>query len=155
MARKMAIQRNLLYKTSNCSFGFPSGLVFALDECCVYVADTNNHAIRCLNLQRPFCSTVTGFERKRGVAVGSLDQTLMTEPRGIAMSESGHLIVATRSAVYDLDITNNKSSIIAGKHTTGFKDGTLEEALPMYLSLIHICRCRRIERCRSRGSPYH
>eukprot|EP00826_Nyctotherus_ovalis_P060869 TRINITY_DN8596_c0_g1_i2.p3 TRINITY_DN8596_c0_g1~~TRINITY_DN8596_c0_g1_i2.p3 ORF type:complete len:124 (-),score=47.98 TRINITY_DN8596_c0_g1_i2:17-388(-) len=26
---------------------------------------------------------------------------------------------------------------------------------PMYLSLIHICRCRRIERCRSRWSPYH
>ena len=23
------------------------------------------------------------------------------------------------------------------------------------LSLIHICRCRRIERCRSRWSPYH
>eukprot|EP00826_Nyctotherus_ovalis_P051422 TRINITY_DN6424_c0_g3_i5.p1 TRINITY_DN6424_c0_g3~~TRINITY_DN6424_c0_g3_i5.p1 ORF type:complete len:277 (-),score=39.35 TRINITY_DN6424_c0_g3_i5:13-843(-) len=28
--------------------------------------------------------------------------------------------------------------------------GTVE-----YLSLIHICRCRRIERCRSRWSPYH
>ena len=26
---------------------------------------------------------------------------------------------------------------------------------PRYLSLIHICRCRRIERCRSRWSPYH
>eukprot|EP00826_Nyctotherus_ovalis_P055562 TRINITY_DN738_c0_g1_i5.p2 TRINITY_DN738_c0_g1~~TRINITY_DN738_c0_g1_i5.p2 ORF type:complete len:123 (+),score=5.93 TRINITY_DN738_c0_g1_i5:166-534(+) len=25
----------------------------------------------------------------------------------------------------------------------------------MKLSLIHICRCRRIERCRSRWSPYH
>ena len=24
-----------------------------------------------------------------------------------------------------------------------------------FLSLIHICRCRRIERCRSRWSPYH
>eukprot|EP00826_Nyctotherus_ovalis_P011605 TRINITY_DN13019_c0_g1_i1.p1 TRINITY_DN13019_c0_g1~~TRINITY_DN13019_c0_g1_i1.p1 ORF type:complete len:267 (+),score=70.20 TRINITY_DN13019_c0_g1_i1:122-922(+) len=29
------------------------------------------------------------------------------------------------------------------------------ELRPMYLSLIHICRCRRIERCRSRWSPYH
>ena len=25
----------------------------------------------------------------------------------------------------------------------------------LFLSLIHICRCRRIERCRSRWSPYH
>ena len=28
-------------------------------------------------------------------------------------------------------------------------------AQPVYLSLIHIWRCRRIERCRSRWSPYH
>ena len=28
-------------------------------------------------------------------------------------------------------------------------------ALVYGLSLIHICRCRRIERCRSRWSPYH
>ena len=25
----------------------------------------------------------------------------------------------------------------------------------LVLSLIHICRCRRIERCRSRWSPFH
>eukprot|EP00826_Nyctotherus_ovalis_P064848 TRINITY_DN9521_c0_g1_i13.p1 TRINITY_DN9521_c0_g1~~TRINITY_DN9521_c0_g1_i13.p1 ORF type:complete len:211 (-),score=29.31 TRINITY_DN9521_c0_g1_i13:21-653(-) len=31
---------------------------------------------------------------------------------------------------------------------------TASEAV-MELSLIHICRCRRIERCRSRWSPYH
>ena len=31
-----------------------------------------------------------------------------------------------------------------------FEDGT-----HIYLSLIHIWRCRRIERCRSRWSPYH
>eukprot|EP00826_Nyctotherus_ovalis_P037266 TRINITY_DN3388_c0_g1_i10.p2 TRINITY_DN3388_c0_g1~~TRINITY_DN3388_c0_g1_i10.p2 ORF type:complete len:319 (+),score=127.01 TRINITY_DN3388_c0_g1_i10:478-1434(+) len=29
------------------------------------------------------------------------------------------------------------------------------EGQEKYLSLIHICRCRRIERCRSRWSPYH
>eukprot|EP00826_Nyctotherus_ovalis_P016817 TRINITY_DN14895_c0_g1_i3.p1 TRINITY_DN14895_c0_g1~~TRINITY_DN14895_c0_g1_i3.p1 ORF type:complete len:127 (+),score=14.54 TRINITY_DN14895_c0_g1_i3:510-890(+) len=27
--------------------------------------------------------------------------------------------------------------------------------IKLMLSLIHICRCRRIERCRSRWSPYH
>eukprot|EP00826_Nyctotherus_ovalis_P001531 TRINITY_DN10249_c0_g1_i3.p2 TRINITY_DN10249_c0_g1~~TRINITY_DN10249_c0_g1_i3.p2 ORF type:complete len:176 (-),score=80.79 TRINITY_DN10249_c0_g1_i3:24-551(-) len=31
------------------------------------------------------------------------------------------------------------------------KNASMEEKL----SLIHICRCRRIERCRSRWSPYH
>eukprot|EP00826_Nyctotherus_ovalis_P030419 TRINITY_DN2428_c0_g2_i3.p1 TRINITY_DN2428_c0_g2~~TRINITY_DN2428_c0_g2_i3.p1 ORF type:complete len:155 (-),score=34.86 TRINITY_DN2428_c0_g2_i3:22-486(-) len=30
-----------------------------------------------------------------------------------------------------------------------------KKEMGVYLSLIHICRCRRIERCRSRWSPYH
>eukprot|EP00826_Nyctotherus_ovalis_P027657 TRINITY_DN2163_c0_g1_i7.p1 TRINITY_DN2163_c0_g1~~TRINITY_DN2163_c0_g1_i7.p1 ORF type:complete len:289 (-),score=119.87 TRINITY_DN2163_c0_g1_i7:49-915(-) len=33
--------------------------------------------------------------------------------------------------------------------------GKNEESEVYKLSLIHICRCRRIERCRSRWSPYH
>eukprot|EP00826_Nyctotherus_ovalis_P052226 TRINITY_DN6597_c0_g1_i4.p2 TRINITY_DN6597_c0_g1~~TRINITY_DN6597_c0_g1_i4.p2 ORF type:complete len:136 (+),score=32.77 TRINITY_DN6597_c0_g1_i4:110-517(+) len=32
---------------------------------------------------------------------------------------------------------------------------TFQRGTAVYLSLIHICRCRRIERCRSRWSPYH
>eukprot|EP00826_Nyctotherus_ovalis_P059134 TRINITY_DN8199_c0_g1_i20.p1 TRINITY_DN8199_c0_g1~~TRINITY_DN8199_c0_g1_i20.p1 ORF type:complete len:650 (-),score=99.46 TRINITY_DN8199_c0_g1_i20:24-1973(-) len=32
---------------------------------------------------------------------------------------------------------------------------TTSKAYAINLSLIHICRCRRIERCRSRWSPYH
>ena len=32
---------------------------------------------------------------------------------------------------------------------------TTESRIPTKLSLIHIWRCRRIERCRSRWSPYH
>eukprot|EP00826_Nyctotherus_ovalis_P061334 TRINITY_DN8717_c0_g1_i2.p1 TRINITY_DN8717_c0_g1~~TRINITY_DN8717_c0_g1_i2.p1 ORF type:complete len:206 (-),score=45.45 TRINITY_DN8717_c0_g1_i2:9-626(-) len=42
---------------------------------------------------------------------------------------------------------NEKSDIIIGDLRT--KYGTL------YLSLIHICRCRRYAVCRSRWSPYH
>eukprot|EP00826_Nyctotherus_ovalis_P039971 TRINITY_DN3884_c0_g4_i2.p1 TRINITY_DN3884_c0_g4~~TRINITY_DN3884_c0_g4_i2.p1 ORF type:complete len:161 (-),score=46.99 TRINITY_DN3884_c0_g4_i2:18-500(-) len=36
-----------------------------------------------------------------------------------------------------------------------FASVTGHEQTKVYLSLIHICRCRRIERCRSRWSPYH
>eukprot|EP00826_Nyctotherus_ovalis_P051501 TRINITY_DN643_c0_g1_i8.p1 TRINITY_DN643_c0_g1~~TRINITY_DN643_c0_g1_i8.p1 ORF type:complete len:399 (+),score=38.63 TRINITY_DN643_c0_g1_i8:1-1197(+) len=35
------------------------------------------------------------------------------------------------------------------------KDVESNKAKVFHLSLIHICRCRRIERCRSRWSPYH
>eukprot|EP00826_Nyctotherus_ovalis_P048046 TRINITY_DN5620_c0_g3_i1.p1 TRINITY_DN5620_c0_g3~~TRINITY_DN5620_c0_g3_i1.p1 ORF type:complete len:385 (-),score=66.73 TRINITY_DN5620_c0_g3_i1:22-1176(-) len=33
--------------------------------------------------------------------------------------------------------------------------GTVIGFIPLYLSLIHICRCRRSTLCRSRWSPYH
>ena len=38
---------------------------------------------------------------------------------------------------------------------TPYLANTVVEAKVLDLSLIHICRCRRIERCRSRWSPYH
>ena len=46
---------------------------------------------------------------------------------------------------------------------TSFTDETLshnpfcgdEIELQLFLSLIHICRCRRLLTCRSRWSPYH
>eukprot|EP00826_Nyctotherus_ovalis_P029321 TRINITY_DN23143_c0_g1_i1.p1 TRINITY_DN23143_c0_g1~~TRINITY_DN23143_c0_g1_i1.p1 ORF type:complete len:103 (+),score=15.79 TRINITY_DN23143_c0_g1_i1:208-516(+) len=53
---------------------------------------------------------------------------------------------------------------LANKFTTIFEEfiGKLIKKLnevkdheEVELSLIHICRCRRIERCRSRWSPYH
>eukprot|EP00826_Nyctotherus_ovalis_P047738 TRINITY_DN5534_c0_g1_i6.p1 TRINITY_DN5534_c0_g1~~TRINITY_DN5534_c0_g1_i6.p1 ORF type:complete len:163 (-),score=46.52 TRINITY_DN5534_c0_g1_i6:14-502(-) len=40
--------------------------------------------------------------------------------------------------------------VLAEALNTGKVIGT-----PMYLSLIHICRCRRLLTCRSRWSPYH
>eukprot|EP00826_Nyctotherus_ovalis_P014841 TRINITY_DN14173_c0_g1_i1.p1 TRINITY_DN14173_c0_g1~~TRINITY_DN14173_c0_g1_i1.p1 ORF type:complete len:322 (+),score=2.20 TRINITY_DN14173_c0_g1_i1:109-1074(+) len=44
-------------------------------------------------------------------------------------------------------------SLVAGKHDFVLDYG--ENGGPMYLSLIHICRCRRYAVCRSRWSPYH
>jgi len=112
-----------------CNFGFPCGLAFSLDESCIYVADTNNHSIRCLDLQKLSSTTILGFERKRGVMIGELDQTLMTEPRGITMNTNGNLLVTTYSMIYNLDLNTNKASIITGKPIIGFKDGYLNEAL--------------------------
>ncbi len=104
-------------------------MAFSDDEGYIFVADTNNHAIRILDLQKQQCTTVVGFERKRGTLGGSLEQTLLAEPRGVALNPAGHLIVSTCCAIYSIDIEGNKSTVIAGKDTAGFKDGKLEEAL--------------------------
>eukprot|EP00826_Nyctotherus_ovalis_P057277 TRINITY_DN7824_c0_g1_i3.p1 TRINITY_DN7824_c0_g1~~TRINITY_DN7824_c0_g1_i3.p1 ORF type:complete len:902 (+),score=268.78 TRINITY_DN7824_c0_g1_i3:179-2884(+) len=50
------------------------------------------------------------------------------------------------------DIKNVKQTEVLFRHYVPYKG----KLTPVYiLSLIHICRCRRIERCRSRWSPYH
>ena len=48
--------------------------------------------------------------------------------------------------------TNDQILIIFG---TNIPDTTCHQMTVQFLSLIHIWRCRRIERCRSRWSPYH
>eukprot|EP00826_Nyctotherus_ovalis_P029292 TRINITY_DN23112_c0_g2_i2.p1 TRINITY_DN23112_c0_g2~~TRINITY_DN23112_c0_g2_i2.p1 ORF type:complete len:259 (+),score=59.51 TRINITY_DN23112_c0_g2_i2:65-841(+) len=58
--------------------------------------------------------------------------------------------------------TNKRGSIIKAEKA-GILAMIMQKNLKVYdiiakqsaLSLIHICRCRRIERCRSRWSPYH
>ena len=40
------------------------------------------------------------------------------------------------------------------KNTPAYAAGEIQQAV-QHLSLIHICRCRRLNRCRSRWSPYH
>eukprot|EP00826_Nyctotherus_ovalis_P027548 TRINITY_DN2152_c0_g3_i8.p1 TRINITY_DN2152_c0_g3~~TRINITY_DN2152_c0_g3_i8.p1 ORF type:complete len:116 (+),score=15.11 TRINITY_DN2152_c0_g3_i8:166-513(+) len=47
---------------------------------------------------------------------------------------------------------NGKKTIVNRHVLTALK--VLSHSI-LGLSLIHICRCRRIERCRSRWSPYH
>eukprot|EP00826_Nyctotherus_ovalis_P020145 TRINITY_DN162_c0_g1_i19.p1 TRINITY_DN162_c0_g1~~TRINITY_DN162_c0_g1_i19.p1 ORF type:complete len:106 (-),score=17.94 TRINITY_DN162_c0_g1_i19:54-371(-) len=60
--------------------------------------------------------------------------------------------------VYELADQANKVCNKNGKKTIGnshvltaLKELDIDE----YLSLIHICRCRRLLTCRSRWSPYH
>eukprot|EP00826_Nyctotherus_ovalis_P003838 TRINITY_DN10795_c0_g1_i1.p1 TRINITY_DN10795_c0_g1~~TRINITY_DN10795_c0_g1_i1.p1 ORF type:complete len:228 (+),score=31.11 TRINITY_DN10795_c0_g1_i1:256-939(+) len=116
-------------KSSGCSFALPHGLVFSEDENYVFVADTNNNCVRCLDMQKQICVTVAGMEHRKGTLGGSLEKMLISEPRGIAINSSGHLVVSSRSAIYNIDLDSNKATIIAGSEATGFKDGKLEDSL--------------------------
>eukprot|EP00826_Nyctotherus_ovalis_P007306 TRINITY_DN11811_c0_g1_i3.p1 TRINITY_DN11811_c0_g1~~TRINITY_DN11811_c0_g1_i3.p1 ORF type:complete len:175 (-),score=40.22 TRINITY_DN11811_c0_g1_i3:13-537(-) len=53
------------------------------------------------------------------------------------------------SGRYSLEISESALQKYAGMVSS------LDPCTLRCLSLIHICRCRRIERCRSRWSPYH
>lgn len=93
------------------------------------MADTNNNCVRCLDVQKQICVTIVGMEHRKGTLGGCLEKTLISEPRGIAINSSGHLIVSSRSAIYNIDLDSNKATIIAGGEATGFRDGKLEDSL--------------------------
>ena len=123
-----------------CTFAYPHGLCFALDGNSIYVADTNNHAIRCLDLIAKKCTTIVGHKRikyiyiyiyyiYRGLQTGSFETTLLTEPRGIAVNREGNLLITTVSAVILLNMSTKNSSMMAGSATRGFKNGRVDESL--------------------------
>eukprot|EP00826_Nyctotherus_ovalis_P058022 TRINITY_DN7951_c0_g5_i1.p1 TRINITY_DN7951_c0_g5~~TRINITY_DN7951_c0_g5_i1.p1 ORF type:complete len:158 (-),score=17.15 TRINITY_DN7951_c0_g5_i1:17-490(-) len=62
----------------------------------------------------------------------------------------GICIEKSTKDLYTID--NLKKMLVNGE---SHEDADPPCTLRCYLSLIHICRCRRIERCRSRWSPYH
>ena len=72
-----------------------------------------------------------------------------------------HLQVLTASVQDVCQTLGNPASWDADGHDALFWAKRLGDADffanlgPADLSLIHIWRCRRIERCKSRGSPYH
>ena len=52
-------------------------------------------------------------------------------------------------------MTHEPLGVVAGITPFNFPAMVPLWMIPLALSLIHICRCRRIERCSSRWSPYH
>eukprot|EP00826_Nyctotherus_ovalis_P039107 TRINITY_DN372_c0_g1_i5.p2 TRINITY_DN372_c0_g1~~TRINITY_DN372_c0_g1_i5.p2 ORF type:complete len:189 (-),score=50.91 TRINITY_DN372_c0_g1_i5:22-588(-) len=70
------------------------------------------------------------------------------------------VLVGNKSDSPNKKIDASKGEALAKEYGMKFFDASAKNNLNVketfyYLSLIHICRCRRIERCRSRWSPYH
>ena len=70
--------------------------------------------------------------------------------------EDDHQLASVKDDVIEIagaDVLIDAVAVSANFYMmTRIADGT---GTPLDLSHIHICRCRRIERCSSRWSPYH
>eukprot|EP00347_Sterkiella_histriomuscorum_P008023 403346666 len=111
---------------NQCVFNQPHGLAFSKDECYIFVADTDHNCVRIIDIDNLICSTIAGDHLQKGkIQVGcQLSQTLLDEPRGLALDQKGNIFVTTQSAVVYLDLENCTSHLIAGNQKIfGFKDG--------------------------------
>ncbi len=77
------------------TFDGPKGVVLGKDEK-LYIVDTENHAVRCLNLKTKIITTVAGkFPKERGGTGdgGPATQATMDRPHGIGVGPDGALYI--------------------------------------------------------------
>lgn len=108
-------------------FNYPTGLAFdsAGD---LYVADSQNHAIRKVTIATGAVTTVAG-NGTQGTADGNGASARFSSPRALVVASDGTIYVSDsgNNLIRKID-TGGTVSTIAGSGTAGFADGTGAEA---------------------------
>ncbi len=113
-------------KGTSASFAFPTGLAIdRFDN--IYVADTNNHAIRKITPQG-VVTTLAGTGTP-GSANGAGTQASFTYPSGLSVDFYGNIYVTEFQGhrVRKID-TSGVVTSVAGTGSAGFADGSLQDA---------------------------
>jgi len=109
------------------SFYYPKGI--ATDGTNLYVADTQNHAIRKIVIGTGKVELIAGSATTSGYADGTFSSALFNNPGGITTDGKGNLYVAdtNNNLIRKIVIATGQVSTIAGDNnalTPGFSDGT-------------------------------
>ncbi len=115
---------------THAQFNLPRGLVMFDDM--LYVADTNNHAIRKIDLKKQTVTTIAGNGQQGNIA-SPWDIEVLDDQRSIAVAMAG------RHQLWALNTRNNKLSPLAGNAREGLKDdraGSSELAQPSGVSYL-------------------
>ena len=111
----------------------PGGITITPDGTRAYIADTNNHTIRVLDLLTQCLSTLAGSAGTPGSADGSGLHALFSSPRGIALvPNTRRLLIAdtANQTLRGLDLDTHVVSTIAGMRLSpGHVDGIGTAAL--------------------------
>ena len=97
----------------------------------LYVADTDNHAIRALDLQKGTVTTVagTGQQAPFGATGGAALKTPLSSPWDVLLRNDGLLIaMAGPHQIWNLDLKTNRVAPFAGSGQEARLDGTLSSA---------------------------
>lgn len=100
-------------------FTLPRGLVVMDDR--LYVADTNNHAIRKIDLKKQTVATVAG-NGKKGEVASPWDMDLMEDQRTLAVAMAG------RHQLMALSTRSDNLSVLAGNGAEDIKDDRASRA---------------------------
>ena len=112
-------------------FGFPFGVAYSKKADALIIADTQNHRICSLNLKTLKISTIAGISKGvdrfgfpgGGYVDGDAKKAMFNRPKGVAVAESGAIIVADTGNHAIRQIYNGKVTTIAGGKSAGYQDG--------------------------------
>ena len=110
-------------------FNHPQGMALAGD--CLYVADTNNHLIRRLDLRNRTVETIAGNATQGVPFTKPADplSTALNSPWDIAYRENAlYIAMAGANQIWRLSIPDNRLDLFAGNGTENITDGLLQSA---------------------------
>ncbi len=124
-------------------FNRPQGVMLSDDT--LYVADTENHTIRRVNLSTQQVETIAGTGQQYGVVrtstSGPATQVALSSPWDLALSENNlYIAMAGTHRIFVLHLDTQEIEPFAGMGPEGLGDGSYEEsffAQPNGLSLGH------------------
>eukprot|EP00854_Cymbomonas_tetramitiformis_P008691 gene8691-10313_t len=101
-------------------FNHPQGVEFVREMRALYVADSQNHVIRKVELDPQYVRTVAGVPGKLGYLDGAINSALFSRPTGVAVADGGNLI-------YVADLNNHCIRLVS-LHYKFLKGGTYVES---------------------------
>ncbi len=112
-------------------FNFPYDIAYSEKADALIIADSQNHRICSLNLKTLKITTIAGTTKGidrfgfpgGGYVDGEAKKAMFNRPKGIAVAESGAIIVADTGNHAIRQIYDGKVTTIAGGKTAGYKDG--------------------------------
>lgn len=112
-------------------FGFPHGIAYSKKSDALIIADTQNHRICSLSLKTLKVTTIAGIGKGvdrfgfpgGGYVDGDVKKAMFNRPKGIAVAESGAIIVADAGNHAIRQIYDGKVTTIAGGKVVGYQDG--------------------------------
>jgi len=115
--------------TSEGSFNKPQGLFYESDK--LYICDTDNHAIRMIDLNTNHISTLAGVGTQAawGSLGGRAIDTQLNSPWDITkINNKLYIAMAGAHAIWCYDFTTQEIHPFAGSGIENIRDGTLDEA---------------------------
>lgn len=113
---------------SAAKFRAPTRLALSADGMTLYVADTDNHRIRAINLGTNRVTTLAG--NRQGYEEGKGTDAAFSLPIGLAMGPSNQLYVSSVGSgrIVVINTKTGVTTLVAGSGDRGFKDGTWTKA---------------------------